>query len=99
MSIDPKSLDLYIYTSMSDGLVAWDMEFRYTRWNRFMEKLTGVLAPEVLGKVVYDVFPFLREIGEDRFLEMALRGETVISSRRKFTISSSGKTGFFEGHY
>ena len=67
-----------IVDGASEGIVVYDQELRYLRWNRFMEDLTGMPAAEVLGRVAPDVFPFLREQGIDAFLRRALEGETVL---------------------
>ena len=85
--------------SAPDGILAFDRECRYLLWNPAMEKLSGLSAKEVLGKVAFDVFPFLKEIGEDQFFLRALQGEVTVSLGRPFEIPSSGKRGFFEGHY
>jgi len=44
-----------------DGILAFDREYRYTAWNRAMERISGVSRADVLGKCVFDVFPFLKE--------------------------------------
>lgn len=67
-----------IVDGASEGIVVYDRDLRYVRWNRFMEELTGMPAAEVLGRVAPDVFPFLRERGIDLILRRALEGETVL---------------------
>ncbi len=63
--------------SSVDGFLAIDREYRYTLWNRAMEQFAGRRADEVLGRKVFEVFPFLREHGLDVAFERALAGETV----------------------
>jgi PAS domain S-box-containing protein len=60
-----------------DGLLVIDSDHRYTLWNPAMERFAGKRADEVLGKRVFDVFPFLREHGLDVALERAFAGESV----------------------
>jgi PAS domain S-box-containing protein len=55
-----------------DGILAYDMECRYTVWNPGMEKISGMSKEEVIGKCAFDVFPFLRDTGEDKLMLQAL---------------------------
>jgi two-component system cell cycle sensor histidine kinase/response regulator CckA len=43
--------------SITDVFFAMDAELRYTYWNRASEALTGISAPDALGKTLYDIFP------------------------------------------
>lgn len=85
--------------SSVDGIVAFDHNFRYLAWNPTMEKLTDIKEAEAIGQCAYDLFPFLKEIGEDQYFQAALRGETVISTDRPYTIPTTGRQGYFEGRY
>ena len=38
-----------------DGILAFDREFRYTTWNRAMERISGVKREEVLGKCALEL--------------------------------------------
>jgi signal transduction histidine kinase len=53
----------------------------------------------VLGCSAFEVFPFLRETGEDRFFLDALAGKTLIATDRPYTVPETGHAGFFEGQY
>src|SRR5262249_12973234 len=61
------------------GIIVYDRELRYVVFNRFMERLHGVRAEDVLGRSAPDVFPFLRESGIDAMIRRALEGETVVA--------------------
>jgi PAS domain S-box-containing protein len=82
-----------------DGILAFDRECRYTVWNPAMETISGFTAEEVLGRSAFEVFPFLEEIGEDRFFHAALAGERLVAEDRPYRIPTTGRQGFFEGHY
>ena len=82
-----------------DGIIAFDREFRYTTWNRAMERISGVKREEVLGKCAFDLFPCLKEMGEDKFYFDALAGNSVVAENRPYTIPQSGNKGFFDGYY
>ncbi|HEY1694373.1 MAG TPA: PAS domain S-box protein [Polyangiaceae bacterium] len=60
-----------------DGLAVLDHEGRYVLWNRAMERFAGKTADEVLGKPMFEVFPFLREHGLDEAVRRVLGGEVV----------------------
>jgi PAS domain S-box-containing protein len=95
---DPALATLLLQSS-TDGILAFDLECRYTLWNSSMERMTGIPATEAVGRVAFEVFPFIREIGEDRNFMQALAGEATISLARPFSVPSTGKSGYFEGYY
>lgn len=64
-----------------------------------MERISGIAREHVLGKNAFDVFPFLRETGEDRCFFAALGGESTVSENRPYTIPVTGRAGFFRGYY
>jgi PAS domain S-box-containing protein len=82
-----------------EGILAFDREFRYTVWNRAMEGIAGVPAEAVLGRVAWEVFPFLKEEGEDAFFAAALAGEVRATADRAFRVPESGRSGFFRAEY
>jgi PAS domain S-box-containing protein len=88
-----------IVAGTSDGILAFDRDCRYTVWNPAMERISGVRREDVLGRVAFEVFPFLRDTGEDRCFREALAGRTAVSADRHFRIPESGREGFFEGVY
>lgn len=88
-----------LIASSVDGIVAFDTDLRYTVWNPAMERLSGVAGKAVLGRRALEVFPFLEEIGEDRFFRAALAGETIVALDRFFTVPETERQGYFEGHY
>ena len=82
-----------------DGIIAFDREFRYTTWNRAMERISGVKREHVLGKYAFDLFPCLKETGEDKYYFEALAGKSVVAENRPYRIAQSGHSGFFDGYY
>ncbi|HLM24138.1 MAG TPA: PAS domain-containing protein, partial [Pyrinomonadaceae bacterium] len=82
-----------------DGIIAFDREFRYTTWNRAMERISGVKREEVLGKCAFDLFPCLKETGEDKYYVEALAGRSVVAENRPYVIPQSGRNGFFDSYY
>ena len=87
-----------LVNSSIDGLMAFDKEYRYTLWNPAMERLTGHSREEVLGQCAFDVFPFLKQIGQDRYFREALEGKTAVMKERPYR-TPAGREGYFESVY
>jgi len=88
-----------LVSSVSNGIIVYDDQFRYKFWNKFMEKLSGLRAESVLGKIAFDLFPHLREEGIDKLLARALAGETVQSDDTLYYVPGTGRTGWVTGSY
>ena len=100
MSDEPQEQHLFLKCLLEanvDGIIAFDREYRYTTWNRAMERISGVKREDVLGKCALEIFPCLQETGEDKFYREALSGRSVVADNRPFTIA--GKHGYFDGYY
>jgi PAS domain S-box-containing protein len=82
-----------------DGIIAFDTDCRYTLWNRAMEVFSGVNREKVLGKSAFELFPGLKESGEDKFYLAALSGTTIVAESRPYHIPETGRSGFFDGYY
>lgn len=95
---EKKFSELLINSSV-DGILAFDCECRYTVWNKGIEQISGKASKDVVGKCAFDVFPFLKETGEDKFYYEALKGKTLISIDRPYTVPETGQKGYFEGYY
>ncbi len=99
MPYDMDHLDKFIVENLTDGLLAFDRECRYIRWNSALEKISGLKASEVNGRNAFEVFPFLKETGLDEFYYSALAGDSRTTGKRAFNIPETGHSGFFEGAY
>jgi PAS domain S-box-containing protein len=82
-----------------DGILAFDRDCYYTAWNRAMERISGKKSADVLGRHAFEVFPFLKETGEDKCFYEALAGKSSVSENRPYTIPETGREGFFRGYY
>jgi PAS domain S-box-containing protein len=65
--------------ALDDGFYMVDAAWRVTYWNRAAERLLGISREEVLGRVLWGVFPYLQESATGDCLREALREQ---SSRR-----------------
>jgi len=61
-----------------------------------MQRISGLERDEVLGKRVLDVFPFLREPGNERCFSGIMQGQEWTAEHHPYGPS---KTGVFESHY
>ena len=102
MSYEPQEQHLFLKCLLEanvDGIIAFDRELRYTTWNRAMERISGVKRENVLGKDAFELFPCLKETGEDKYYFEALAGRSVVAENRPYVIAQSGCSGFFDGYY
>ena len=89
-SLSQSLLHASLIDASVDGILAFDRECRYVAWNRAMESISGVSRDEVLGKCAFDVFPFLKETGEAKYLLEALAGRSVVTENRPYAIPRDG---------
>ncbi|HYV10862.1 MAG TPA: PAS domain S-box protein [Pyrinomonadaceae bacterium] len=79
-----------------DGIFAFDRDCRIIAWNRAMQRISGFSREAVLGKRVGDIFPFLREEGNDSCFLAALEGKESVYEYHPY---GPAETGVFESHY
>ena len=102
MSAEPQEQQLFLKCLLEanvDGILAFDRDYRYTTWNRAMERISGVKREDVLGQCAFELFPCLRETGEDEYYFEAISGRSVVAENRPYKIPQSGKRGYFDGYY
>jgi PAS domain S-box-containing protein len=102
MSYEPQEQELFLKCLLEanvDGIIAFDRDCRYTTWNRAMERISGVKRENVLGKCAFEMFPCLKETGEDQYYREALAGRSAVAENRPYIIAQSGCSGFFDGYY
>ena len=68
---------------VTDGVVAVDTEFRYTYVNQQAEDLLGAARSEMLGRCLWDVFPFLRGSHAQDKLKEAMASQEMQSYERR----------------
>jgi PAS domain S-box-containing protein len=87
---EASELHRQIIASANEGIVVLDRNFRYITWNPFLEKILGLSASDVLGKIPWEVFPTLEKQGVSDLIRRALQGESTLAPDMK--ILSSGTT-------
>jgi PAS domain S-box-containing protein len=83
-----------IIDSAQEGIIVYDNDLRYLIWNPFMERLSGCLASDVLGKHPLEVFPFLRETGVLERIEQALAGVVPPAIDFPYSLPEIGRSGW-----
>ncbi len=83
-----------IIDSALEGIIVYDLQLNYVTWNPFMERLTGALAKDMIGKNAKNVFPFLKKAGVIENVEKALKG--IIGPEIEFILefNTTGKPGW-----
>ncbi len=88
-----------LLNSTVDGILAFDDKCNFTVWNPGMEILTGISAADVIGKNVFETFPTLKEIGEDKFFYETLNGHFIASTDRQIKFDNSDSEFYYEANY
>lgn len=88
-----------IMSDSAEGIVVYDRELRCLVWNRFMEDLTGLRAPSVVGKRAAEFFPAMGEQPIEDLLRRALAGETVTVAETPYTVPNSERQGWITATY
>ena len=64
-----------------------------------MERLTGFLSSEVVGKRIFDVFPLINKSGEKSYYEQALRGKSSVLTGWPFVMPNTQEQRFIETYF
>lgn len=83
-----------IIKGAQEGIVVYDLDLKYQVWNPFMERITGVQSKDILGKYIFDVFPFLDKTDMFEKLKQALKGGQSSEIEFYFTIPETGKSAW-----
>ncbi|HTP63877.1 MAG TPA: PAS domain-containing protein, partial [Geobacteraceae bacterium] len=68
-----------IINSAEEGIIVYGPDMRYQVWNPYMERLSGRMASEVIGRHPLEAFPFLREAGVIEIIGKAVSGQPFAS--------------------
>ena len=87
-------LNKQIIQGAHEGIIVYDRDLRYLAWNPFMERITGVLAEDILGRHPAEAFPFLMDVGMLGRLERALAGEHPGTFDFPYFVPETGRSGW-----
>ncbi len=80
-----------VVAGAQEGIVVHGPDMAVLEWNPYMERLSGVAAGDVVGRVGTDVFPFMQAAGPIATFRAALAGEA--SGPREIPFVLPGKNG------
>lgn len=82
-----------------DGIFAFSPSLACTLWNPAMERIFGIPEGEAVGRTLFDVLPFLVEVGADKGLLETLQGNSISVPNGRFRVPETGKEGFCDALY
>jgi PAS domain S-box-containing protein len=92
----PPELAGQILEGSLNGICAFDPDLRITLWNRRMEQIFATPAGDVLGRPIFDCFPYL-ERSEGAAVRNVLLG-VPSPERRPFPSPPGSRAAFYESH-
>ncbi len=78
----------------SEGIIVYDKELKYTVWNNFMAKTTGLPASKVLGKKTTEIFSQGTYSDITEGLKRALKGEVITLESVEFINPETKAKGY-----
>ncbi len=92
--LESEGLCSNILESISNGIMVLDSNFRFTHWNKAMEKISKIPREKVVGsgKNAWEIFPDLAKDGMDEIMWKAMQGEVTKQKDAplRFTKKKSG---------
>jgi PAS domain S-box-containing protein len=92
-------LNRQILVSAQEGIAVHDRELRYTLWNPYMERMSGLKAVDVIGKHPLEVVPCMMQEGMYADLEKALAGEIISSRDTAYVVPSTNRQGWTNNNF
>lgn len=77
---ESESQNRTILDSISDGFVALDAEWRFTYINQVAEQIIGRIAPDLIGKTIWEEFPGISSSEFGRIYQETMQNRTVGSA-------------------
>ena len=94
---DREQLLANVFETMQEGVLVLDKKFRYTYWNKSMEETSHANREEVLGRVAWEKFPFLK--GEiQHAMVNAMQGNITLNQELHYKLPD-GKKGWTQESY
>jgi len=82
-----------VVTGARDGILVCTPDRHVSRWNPTLEDITGISAPDAIGKPLEALLPFLGETGRDA-VARACTGEIVATPDLRYEFPAVGKQGW-----
>jgi len=87
-----------VFESMQEGVLVLDTNFKYTYWNRGMERISNVRRNEVLGQTPWEKFSFVKGEIEEK-MKRAMTGKVSQNIEVQYTLPDGEKGWTFESYF
>lgn len=81
------------------GVFGIDPFYRIIYWNAVMVSITGIMEHKCIGRSVFEVFPFLSELGEESTFRNVLLGKKILNKKRPYLTLHSGGKGYVNADF
>ncbi len=92
-------LNFSVLSSIQEGVVVYDQHLKCLLWNQSMERFTGSLSKDIIGKSAISVMSGIEPDGIKKLLGEALAGKVVTSQDHLYYNPKSRKERYVWGRY
>ena len=89
-----KQFSQQIINCAGEGIIVYGRDQRYQLWNPYMEQMTGILAEEVLGHHLLEIFPLFDEVGVVQTIKKILAGDNPKTIEFYYNLPLTGRAGW-----
>lgn len=89
----------HLINSSSDGVMAFDLDFRCTAWNLAMESLSGVAKEQMLGVNIIEFFPFLQGKEQLQVFRDTISGKRLSFKECPYVLPTTGKQVYIDSEF
>ncbi len=82
---ESKELLNNVFESMSECILVLDTDYKYTYWNKSMERTAKISKEDILGKIPWEEFSFFRDEIKDA-INRAMKGDAVLDKEIKYSM-------------
>ena len=99
MKLKESGIGDFILENCKEGVLIFDLEFRYTLFNSAMEELTGFRKEECLGKKITELFPFLTPSELEEISGKIRNGNSFQVENQVLYLPAKGRVGYYSAQY
>ncbi len=88
-----------ILDGIREGVIVLGNNFNFIEWNEAMEKITGLSRVDVLGKNIQEVLTDYLDADINKYLNLALAGQTISSEDIHYKVPVTQKEGYLWGKF
>lgn len=92
--VDSNQFNNQIIQNVQEGIVVYDLNINVQLWNPYMERYSGIMAINILGKNPFELYPFFSDSKVLDNIKNALNGVTTLDYDYPFALTALGKSGW-----